>query len=99
MPPTLSEVKAYCQDRHREGHPAVNPEAFVDFYSSNGWKVGKNSMKDWKAAVRTWEQREKKPQRDPPREQPKKPYEISNRPRSADEWADLEKRLLTGGRA
>jgi hypothetical protein len=33
----------------------VNPSKFFDFYSSNGWRVGKNTMKDWKAAVRTWE--------------------------------------------
>ena len=58
-PPTLSEVKAYCQERTRDGHPAVNPEAFYDFYQAKGWKVGKNPMKDWKASVRTWEQREK----------------------------------------
>lgn len=49
--PTLEEVKAYCSDRHNN----VNPERFIDYYESNGWKVGKNSMKDWKAAVRTWE--------------------------------------------
>ena len=33
----------------------VNPELFINHYESNGWKVGKNPMKDWKAAVRTWE--------------------------------------------
>ena len=33
----------------------VDAEKFIDYYTSNGWKVGKNSMKDWKAAVRTWE--------------------------------------------
>jgi hypothetical protein len=37
----------------------VDPERFVDFYTSNGWKVGKNSMKDWKAAVRAWEKDDK----------------------------------------
>ena len=36
----------------------VNAEHFFDYYESNGWKVGKNSMKDWKAAVRTWERSE-----------------------------------------
>ena len=59
VPPTLQEVKAYCQERIREGHPAVNPERFIDFYESKGWMVGKNKMKDWKAAVRTWENRRK----------------------------------------
>lgn len=52
-PPSLDEVRAYIQAR---GSP-VNPDAFVDFYTSNGWKVGKNVMKDWQACVRTWEKR------------------------------------------
>lgn len=51
-PPSLEEVKQYCKERNN----SVNPESFVDFYSSKGWMVGKNKMKDWKAAVRTWEQ-------------------------------------------
>ena len=49
--PSLNEVKAYCQERKN----GVNAERFVDYYEANGWKVGKNPMKDWKAAVRTWE--------------------------------------------
>lgn len=49
--PTLEEVQAYCNER-RNG---VDAQRFIDYYSSNGWKVGKNPMKDWKAAVRTWE--------------------------------------------
>ena len=52
--PTLSEIKAYCIERKNN----VNAEHFFDYYESNGWKVGKNSMKDWKAAVRTWERSE-----------------------------------------
>lgn len=52
VPPTVEEVRAYCQERHN----GVNPETFVDFYTGKGWFVGKNKMKDWKAAVRTWEQ-------------------------------------------
>lgn len=50
-PPTVEEVRAYCQERKN----TVDPETFVDFYTSKGWKVGNNPMKDWKAAVRTWE--------------------------------------------
>ena len=50
-PPTLAEVTAYCRERQN----AVDPQRFIDSYTANGWKVGKNSMKDWKAAVRTWE--------------------------------------------
>ena len=51
-PPTVDEVKVYCQERGS----SVDPEKFVDFYSANGWKQGKNKpIVDWKAAVRTWE--------------------------------------------
>lgn len=50
-PPTVEEVRAYCEERHN----GIDPERFVNFYSSKGWMVGKNKMKDWKAAVRTWE--------------------------------------------
>lgn len=50
-PPTLSEVQAYCEARSN----AVDPQQFLDYYTANGWRVGKNPMKDWKAAVRTWE--------------------------------------------
>lgn len=49
--PTLSEVKAYCIERGNN----VDAQHFYDYYESNGWKVGKNSMKNWQAAVRTWE--------------------------------------------
>lgn len=50
-PPTVDNVRAYCEERGNH----VDAQRFVDFYTANGWKVGKNSMKDWKAAVRTWE--------------------------------------------
>lgn len=49
--PTLSQITQYCIERNNN----VNAEQFYDYYESNGWKVGKNSMKDWKACVRTWE--------------------------------------------
>lgn len=52
-PPTLEEVARYCAERHN----SVDPETFIDFYQSKGWKVGNTKMKDWKAAVRTWEKR------------------------------------------
>ena len=54
IPPTVDEVAAYCQERGN----GLDPESFVDFYASKGWMVGKNPMKDWKAAVRTWERSE-----------------------------------------
>ena len=50
-PPTIEEVAAYCNERGNQ----VDPQRFIDHYESNGWMVGKNKMKDWKAAVRTWE--------------------------------------------
>lgn len=50
-PPTQSEVEAYCRERGN----SVDAQHFVDYYSANGWRVGKNPMKDWRAAVRTWE--------------------------------------------
>lgn len=55
VPPTVEEVAAYCNER-RNG---VNPQRFVDFYTANGWTQGKGKpIKDWRAAVRTWEQRD-----------------------------------------
>lgn len=52
--PSISDIEQYCMERNNN----VNAEQFFDYYESNGWKVGKNSMKDWKAAVRTWERSE-----------------------------------------
>ena len=57
--PTPEEVKAYCIERGNN----VDPDRFYDYYESNGWKVNKNSMKDWKAAVRYWEKNSKKPEK------------------------------------
>ena len=55
VPPTVDEVRDYCFERNN----SVDPEEFVDFYTSKGWLIGKNKMKDWKAAVRTWERSSK----------------------------------------
>lgn len=49
--PTFEEVNAYCQERNN----GVDVARWFDYYTANGWKVGKNPMKDWRAAVRTWE--------------------------------------------
>jgi hypothetical protein len=54
--PTFIEVDLYCADRKNN----VDANAFIDFYESKDWMVGSNKMKDWKAAVRTWERRETK---------------------------------------
>ena len=54
--PTFEEVKSYCDERCNN----INPQHFIDFYESKGWKVGNQSMKDWKACIRTWETKDKK---------------------------------------
>lgn len=51
VPPTLDEVQAYCRERGNN----VDAQRWYDHYTSNGWIVGRTKMKDWKAAVRTWE--------------------------------------------
>ncbi len=73
-PPTLDEVKDYCFERGNN----VDAEKWYDYYSSNGWKVGKNPMKDWKAAVRTWERSDYNNNRGSARQ-------VSN---SLQDWAD-----------
>ena len=57
-PPTIEEVEAYCKERNN----GVDPQKWYDFYSAKGWMIGKNKMKDWKAAIRTWERRDNKHQ-------------------------------------
>lgn len=56
-PPTVEDVKAYCQNRKN----GVDAQRWHDFYTAKGWMVGKNKMRDWKAAVRTWERDGVKP--------------------------------------
>jgi hypothetical protein len=55
VPPTVEEVQKYCLERQN----GIDPQAFVDFYASKNWMVGKSKMSNWKASVRTWEQRRK----------------------------------------
>lgn len=61
VPPTLEEVQNYCLERGNN----VDVETFVDFYTCKNWMVGKNKMKDWRAAIRTWERKEQKPPNKP----------------------------------
>ena len=58
-PPTLTDVQEYADERLLLGKPRVDPERFMDFYQSKGWMVGKSKMKDWKAAFRGWETRQR----------------------------------------
>lgn len=53
--PTEEEVRQYCQERGN----GVDAQAFCSYYESKGWLIGKTPMKDWRAAVRTWETRER----------------------------------------
>ncbi len=79
-PPSLDDVRAYCQERKN----GVDPQTFIDFYESKGWFVGKNKMKDWKAAVRTWEKR-------------RIDHKASTGMQTNNyDFSDLEKRLLGG---
>ena len=59
-PPTIEQVKEYCEERGN----GIDPERFVNYYESKGWMIGKNKMKDWKAAVRNWERLNEKQQKE-----------------------------------
>ena len=86
--PSIEEIRSYCLEKSSR----VDPEQFFNFYESNGWMVGKNHMKDWKAAVRTWEKREKEiPQRK--REAPHKESVLEHNLKVMDELfgTDLHK--------
>ena len=70
VPPTLEQVTEYCKQRKNR----VDPENWYDHYSSNGWMVGRTKMKDWKAAVRTWEKNNFSKKAEP--ENKKKSYDM-----------------------
>ena len=53
VPSAVEQVRAYCAERHN----GIDPEAFVDYYAARGWVVGRSPMRDWQAAVRTWERK------------------------------------------
>ena len=81
-PPSVDDVKGYCQENGYK----VDANRFVDFYESKGWMVGKNKMKDWKAAVRTWARSEKK--------EPKKDGFSNFKEREDTDWDAVELALL-----
>ena len=76
--PTFDEVNNYCLERNNN----IDPEAFIDFYESKNFMIGKNKMKDWKAAVRNWERREKK-----------KPKTMSKLDSQISAWQEAKKLL------
>ena len=83
-PPSVDEVREYCLERGN----GIDAQAFVDFYESKGWMVGNNRMKDWKAAIRTWERRKK--------DEPAKPTFKTFQQNEYD-FESLERRLAENG--
>ena len=53
--PTVEEIEAYCKEKKY----TVNAQQFFNYYESNGWKIGRNAMKSWQAAVQNWNARDK----------------------------------------
>lgn len=88
IPPSVDEVRTYCKERNN----TVDPQTFVDFYSSKGWKVGNNPMKDWRACVRTWEKREDRTHEKTVLK--KNPFTRFDQRTYSDD--DLERKLLAG---
>ena len=86
IPPDIECVRDYIREKGYH----VNAEAFVNHYSSNGWMVGKSKMRDWQAAVRTWESREKT-------KAPPTGNRFNNFPQRDYDYDDLERQLLNAG--
>ena len=76
--PSIDQIEGYCKERNNN----IDAEAFIDFYESKDWKIGKNKMKDWKAAVRTWERRATK-----------KPKSMSKLDSQISAWQEAKKLL------
>ena len=85
-PPTITQVQEYASEKGLD----VNAERFVDFYASKGWMVGKNRMKDWKAAVRNWA----RSQRQELTAETAKKNRFNNFPQREYDYEQLEKELL-----
>ena len=81
-PPGAEEVAAYCRERGN----AVDAEAFTAFYESKGWKVGNQPMKDWRAAVRTWERKDRRERASP--EKRRSPAGEPRDDRHTNEWLE-----------
>ena len=63
VPPPVEAVAAYCAERHNN----IDAEKFCDYYAARGWMLGRERMADWRAAVRSWERRERAgPAQSPP---------------------------------
>lgn len=95
IPPSVEEVREYCKSRNN----SIDAETFVDFYTSKGWLVGRAKMKDWKAAVRTWE-RNRQPNNSSSKPQEKemtyeeKLLEIERKRKEREEKEEFEKQQM-----
>lgn len=85
--PSIEEIKAYCEERKN----GIDAQSFYDFYESKDWMIGKNKMKDFKAAIRTWERRDKKESAQKPKNK------FTDFPQREYDWTDLEKKLVNQG--
>lgn len=87
-PPSVEEVAAYCEERKN----GIDPQRFWDFYSAKNWMIGKSKMKDWKAAVRTWEAREDPKQKRKPEDIPimEKKFDFSQEATEKREQEDMD---------
>ena len=93
VPPSIEEVKEYCEQRNNK----VDPEQFINFYESKGWMVGKNKMKDWKAAVRTWEKRENSTTQPKKQQSTNKFNQFPQREYTATDYEAIERALINKG--
>lgn len=95
--PTVEDVVAFCNEKGI----TIDAQAFVDYYEANGWRVGKNPMKDWRAAVRNWARRdaERKAEKTAPKVKAAPPtmYYSGQRETAGGSWEELDK-LHTPGR-
>jgi hypothetical protein len=92
-PPTLEEVAAYCKERGGK----VDPQRFIDFYASKGWMIGKNKMKDWKAAIRTWERDDATKPRKPSYQETAAEYRPQTGPDDSARLRELLDKQKAGG--
>lgn len=87
--PTVAEIEAYCRERGR----GIDAQAVYDHYEANGWMVGRTKMKDWKAAVRTWERKEQEGAYSAPTRRRRGP-ELTNPEQSSLDMEGYEEALL-----
>ena len=89
VPPTTENVREYCCEKGL----TFDPGEFTDFYDSKGWMIGKNKMKDWKAAARNWERNNKKDKRQAPKDK-NKFNNFDNRNYTTSELLEIERASL-----